>query len=658
MNLPEAAVPPRGEFAADGRRLVIYAIWERRGDVADFVSYALNALRAHVDHLLVVVNGTLSDEGRRALDGVADTLLERENVGYDIWAHKNALDSLGSSIADYDEIVLMNDTWYGPVRDFGALFSRMNARSLDFWGISDHAAQVPNPFTGRDRLPYHLQSYWIAARKSLFLSDAWRSYWRNLPSLDTYFDAVLKHEAIFTEHFTARGFVAEAAFPCINYPTDHPALFNPDLLLADGCPTLKRRPFFHYPPFLDRHAVTGRWILRDVESYGFPVRFIWSDLARNVQPRVLNTDAAMLEVLPDVARGEAPPWRLAVVAHVADLSAAEEVLERVSLIPEGYDLFVTVTSVDDSAAVRSLIDRIIGADVGIREVRIVPSKNGRDVSAFFIECRDVLTSEQYDLVVKVHTMRRSKSSFNARRYFRQHQLVNLLSSTGYIVNLLSLFDREPGLGLVYPPTVHTGYGVLGRGWSMYRQRTEKLCKRLGILVPLDDVSPLAPYGGMFIARREALALLADQRWNYNQFARAGRFGEFNLAREIERTFSYAAAERGFHTRTVLNAQFAAISHTRLEYKVDQLSMNLPGYPQDQIEWLHRAGWTGHGGIVGLLRMYLRMSHPRVGRALDPLYGLAYRIVTTLKASRSRARDLRRATEHGVPDASVQDLGER
>ena len=35
---------------------------------------------------------------------------------------------VGGALAEFDEIVLTNDTWFGPVRPFGPLFERMNAR--------------------------------------------------------------------------------------------------------------------------------------------------------------------------------------------------------------------------------------------------------------------------------------------------------------------------------------------------------------------------------------------------------------------------------------------------------------------------------------------------------------------------------------------------
>ncbi len=97
--------------------------------------------------------------------------------------------------------MLTNDTWFGPVRPYGPVFERMGERAVHFWGMTDHAREEPNPFTGKGVLPYHLQSFWIAVRREMFLSEAWARYWRELPAMPGYFDAVLKHEAVFTEHF-------------------------------------------------------------------------------------------------------------------------------------------------------------------------------------------------------------------------------------------------------------------------------------------------------------------------------------------------------------------------------------------------------------------------------------------------------------------------
>ena len=138
-----------GVFPVGGRRLVVYVVFDRRGGVDDYVAFALAGLRDHADRVLVVVNGSLTDEGRAKLEPLSDEILVRPNVGFDIWAHKDALDHVGASIEEFDEVVLTNDTWFGPVRPFAPVFAEMDARPVHFWGLTDHAREEPNPFTGK-----------------------------------------------------------------------------------------------------------------------------------------------------------------------------------------------------------------------------------------------------------------------------------------------------------------------------------------------------------------------------------------------------------------------------------------------------------------------------------------------------------------------------
>ncbi|MGC5169246.1 rhamnan synthesis F family protein [Microbacterium sp. DT81.1] len=624
---------------ANARRLFIYVVWDRRGEVEDYIPYALAGMRSHAAHILVVINGALSAEGRAALEPVSDEILVRENVGFDIWAHKDALDHMGDRLGDFDELVLTNDTWFGPVRPYAGVLSRMDARPVHFWGMTDHAREEPNPFTGDGVLHYHLQSFWIAVRREMFLSERWKQYWHDLPDMPGYFDAVLQHETVFTEHFASAGFTHDVAFASEDYPTDHPALFNPDLLLADGCPLLKRRPFFHYPPFLDRHAVIGREILRDVAGHGYPMPLIWEDLARNVAPKTLNADAGALEVLPevDVSYDATRPFRVAVVMDIEHVEMADELLDRASCLPDPFDLIITTTSPSRARQLRETLDR--RADSGVRsvDVRVLPSELGRHMSAFFIGCRDVLLDGRHDLVVKLHSKRSSRKSFNVSRYFTRHQLENLLSSPGYAANILALFQREPGLGLVFPPAPHIGIPTSGAGWSLHRPRAEALARSLGIRVPMDEVSPLAPLGGMFVCRPEALRLLSEHEWHSSDYAASQEFPKAPLGPTQERLLTYAAGERGFHSRTVMNAEHADISHTALEFKLDQLASTTPGYPIEQIQFLHRSGPTGRGSALDLTRMYLRLNHPEAAKSIAPFTAAARGAVHRLKSLRLGSR---------------------
>jgi hypothetical protein len=65
----------------------------------------------------------------------------------------------------------------------------------------------------------------------------------------------------------------------------------------------------------------------------------------------------------------------------------------------------------------------------------------------------------------------------------------------------------------------------------------------------------------------------------------------------------------------------SISHTALDFKLDQISATTAGYPIEQIQMLRSMGFVGDGTLTDFTRMYLRVHHPSVGdrfaRILQP-----------------------------------------
>lgn len=614
---------PAESFPADGRRLLVYVVYDPRGDVEEYISYALRHLREHCERIVAVVNGALTELGRGRLEAVADDVIVRPNEGYDIWGYKCGLDAVGDGIAEFDEVVIANDTWFGPIQPFAPLFERMDGRPLHFWGMTDHVRVEPHPFTNSGYLPYHLQSYWVAVRREMFLSEEWRRYWRELPEMNSYSDAVVKHEGVFTEHFTDLGFVGEVAYPTLTDKVENHAVLYAEQLLEAGCPTLKRRPFFQWSSYLDNLAVVGRWTLDAVERLGYPLELIYADLARNVAPRTLNADAAMLEVLPEVESGydASAALRTVVIAHIFYPEMTDEILDRADTLPGEYDLVVTTPDEQRAADIRAAI--AARPSRGATEVRVVESNSGRDQSAFLIGCRDILLGDDYEIVVKLHSKKTPQGDYNVGRLFKQQQFSNLLNGPGYSANVLGLFQRERGLGLVFPPMVHIGYPTLGHAWWANKPGFQKLSAELGIRVPIDEGSPLAPYGSMFIARPAALRLLVEHDWTYAMFD--GAYDDGGLAHILERMPAYAAGEQGFHTRTIATAEYLASSYTALDYDFDQFSSTLPDTTMQQIQLLRELGPLENGTLRDLLRVYVRSHRPHQQARLETILGYADRV---------------------------------
>jgi lipopolysaccharide biosynthesis protein len=642
-------------FPANGNRVIFYLLWDARGIVDDYVLYKLERLRPFAAHLFIVVNGDLTTEGRARLEGIADTVWQRENTGFDVWGYKSALAEFGEErLAEYDELILMNYTWFGPVNPFEPVFARMDALELDFWGMTEHAKLRPNPFTGKGVLHSHIQSHWIAVRRNMFLSEEWRDYWATMPPIVSYTDSILSHESKFTHHFHSRGFEYQVAFPQRNYSTWHPAFFDAEALLEDGCPALKRRPFFHDPLLLDRQAIIGKRYIEKAAELGYPIELIWQNMSRNSQPKVLNTNAAMLEIMPDVDISYDPtrPLRIAVIVHLFYTELTRELLDYAGNIPSEFDLIITTTDDAKARVIRDIIDERADPRISAVDIRVLPSNRGRDMGAFFVGCRDVLVPGRYDVIFKIHSKKTVQENVNAGNFFRRHQLMNLLNSEGYAANLLALFQREPGLGIAYAPTIHIGYPTLGRGWFANKDEAKKMSEKLGIRVPFDDPSPLAPYGCMFAFRPEALKLLTDVEWTYRDYPSPKEHLDGSIAHVQERLFSYAAAESGYHTKTVATTRYAAISHTSLEYKLDRISKNIPGYPIDQVGLLDEAKEFIGGGPLGYVKAYTRLSHPGTVPTLQAFYRPirgTYRLVWRA----THPRSWRRKPEV-IPDAALED----
>lgn len=614
------------------RRFAIYLFFDPQGVVDEYVTYKLERLREHVETLLVVANEPLQDEGRARLEAVADTVLVRENRGYDVGAYRHAIDHVGlDALGAYDELVLLNYTFFGPVHPFGDMFERMEATEADFWGITEHRAVRPNPFhnaTNPYELAGHIQSTWIAVRSRMLRSPEFAAYWRDMPEIRSYDDSVMQHEARFTEHFHRLGFTSAVAYPESSYPSPNPALDHADLLLLDGCPIVKRRVFFMDPQHMEREAIIGRRTLELLESSGYPMELVWRNLVRTTPARTLVTNLSLVEVLDDHENEVVDPPRVAMVAHVFYVDMVEEILSRVAHVPVPFDLVVTTSDEEKAAQIRELVT---GRVPGALDVGVVGSNAGRDVSAFLVGCRDVLEPGRYDLVCKIHTKRSPQDGFNRAMAFKDYLFDNLLHSRGYVSQVLELFQAHPSLGAVFPPVVNLGYPTLGHGWFTNRPGAQEWADRLGVHVPLDEHTPVAPLGSMFWARPEALRPLVDHGFTWADFEQEDHYGDGSLPHILERLFGYTVLGSGFHVRTVLSTWWAGVGYGFLEYRLQRVSAELPAHTREQLEYIDVVRDAADNPIV-FVRRRLDLRHPAAGRALRPVY----------RAARSLYRRVRRA----------------
>ena len=612
------------------KRAGIFLFYDPEGKVDDYILGCLGSLQQHMDYLLVVSNSPLDETNRKRLESVSSEVMERKNVGYDVGAYRDGLRHLGwDHMGDYDELVLFNYTFFAPIHPWVSLFERTDKWDTDFWGITEHDEVRPHPFLPKLVMPRHIQSHWIAVRSSLSTTKDWRSYWEDMPPIESYNDSIQWHESRFTGYFNALGYRHEVAYNVDDYPSANPVFDNASLLLQDGCPILKRRNLFHNPLHLDRFAIIGADMLEQARAAGYDTDLILSNLARTSRPRDLVTNAGLTWVVPQSASEEtyaaAAKQKVLAVAHIFYADMAEEILQRLSVLPKGYYLVATTSNEENQAQIRAVMERY-----GVEgEVRVVASNRGRDIGAFLVDCNDVLASGKWDIVVKIHSKKSVQDDYNAAQLFKTHLYDNLLNSRAHVANILAEFAAHPALGMVLAPLPHMGYPTMGHAWFTNREPAQAVAKRLGINVPFDKDMPLATYGSMFIARPQALTKLVNAGFRPENFPVEGGYKDGSLAHVLERLMAYAALSEGFYVRPVLAPKWAEVYYGYLEYKLAAVSSFLPPFTIDQVPYL-----KAHGGpipnVLASIKVNIMLRQPKVGNALKPAYRLVRKGAATVR----------------------------
>lgn len=185
------------------KRLGIFCFYDIDGVVDEYIVYLLNDLSDNLDRLVIVVNGSLSVKGRQKLERFSKEILIRENRGFDAAAWKYALVNIGfDRVAEYDELVLFNDSFYGPLYPFESVFSEMNSQRVDLWGLTiQGAARYCEHYVAE-----HIQSYFVVFRNSILRDIRFKAYWDDMKQATSFTEAVLYNESLLTKYFADIGY--------------------------------------------------------------------------------------------------------------------------------------------------------------------------------------------------------------------------------------------------------------------------------------------------------------------------------------------------------------------------------------------------------------------------------------------------------------------
>ena len=236
------------------KRLGIFIFYDKDFIIDDYEIFMLKSLKEAVDEIIFVSNSKIKKEELKKLNGITKNVHLRENKGLDAGAFKYVYDKYGIDyLRKYDEVILLNDTFYGPFKPFKEIINDMNDRDLDFWGLTANYESADGTNQAIDKFIHsHIQTYFIAFRKSLVDSDYFKNYWDKykIEKMNTFLDVVNRHESYFTYLLEQQGFKWDTYIDLSHYKSDlRKNNYNIygysaySLIKYYGCPFIKRKNF-------------------------------------------------------------------------------------------------------------------------------------------------------------------------------------------------------------------------------------------------------------------------------------------------------------------------------------------------------------------------------------------------------------------------------
>lgn len=151
-------------------RVAVFVLFQPKG-VAPSTFLTVDHLSAENWSVIVISNAPLSDLDRSRLAKKAAQVIERPNTGYDFGAYREGwrwLDRLGHSV---DQLILMNDSSWFPLRRKDDSLRRMEAMDVDLAGHIFKTEKSEDK--GRD----HVESHLLMLGPRALSHPAIRQYW-------------------------------------------------------------------------------------------------------------------------------------------------------------------------------------------------------------------------------------------------------------------------------------------------------------------------------------------------------------------------------------------------------------------------------------------------------------------------------------------------
>jgi rhamnosyltransferase len=540
--------------------------------------HGLSHLRKACERLIVVTSKPGKEDLLAEFNPDEIVIEERVETSYMAGVRRGLLATLARDPAPAAPVLVTGAHVVAPIGPLEKVLEQFEQRG----------AQLYAPYWHNPRADLRLKDKSLPARvpyldfslmaPELLTSSGLRAFWERFSGRDQWSD-LTSGLVPFARQLEADGH--QIMFPSSDegLGTADPRLFEIDRVIEGGAPAFPLAVLLLDPLIHDINAISLRPALDHLRVHD-PAAYhaAMAHASKHVPLREFNAAADQVEIFENTpAHPGKTQWNfgtIAVFIHVYYPEMIGELAALVERIPAPVDLYVTTASEENRKVIEDYLLRA-GHKADAVDVRVVEQNRGRDMSSLFITFRDVILSDKYEVALRLHSKRTPQVSPSVAEEFRTHLFENLVASRGYVSNLLDRLEAEPDIGLMIPPVIHIGFATLGHSWFNNFEPTRRLAQEMGLDVPLDSATPVAPNGTMYWFRTQALRKMFEWPWAWEDYSKEPHHVDGGLAHVQERLIGYCVRDAGYRVLAVMSPKLAARKYAKLEYKMQRIMSHLP-----------------------------------------------------------------------------------
>ena len=419
--------------------------------------------------------------------------------------------------------------------------------------------------------PRYLQTYFMAFNKRMINDYSFYNYWKNIQVYSEFLEVGEKCSAVITKYFEDLGFSWGAYTDTTDLETNretnicHHAFNTYEIVANRRYPIIKRKSFvLGKARFLRHHTGSD---LEEAVDYikdhtDYSMNLIYEHITRRYDLSEIKESLNLNYIFPDGRENECDVIslnRTLMVAHLYYEELLAESIEYLRRLPDEIDILITT---DTEEKKKRILQEIKGTQHYVT-VEIVPNR-GRYISALLITAQKYIKNYEY-----IGILHDSKPVINdpitVGKSFQKAMWDNMISSGGYVENVVRFLEGNKHIGMLVPPVPFHGkyYSTALSGMGAYEDSVGRWNELLGMDCKLPEKPALA-LGGVCWCRKAALESIVNSSLVYDDFpAEEECFDKMRDA--FERMLPYIAQKNGYLTAWCMNARYAASEIENLRY---------------------------------------------------------------------------------------------